>query len=156
MRPIPKETAETGVAFRSGAKGLPFADQVGPRPDLHVQTDMGQGANERHMETIECLPGLSDPLAAYETGGALRIIGHIFDSQDAPAAFAQSFVAKLGEALVYFALHGERQPWGAEDTAFIFLETCAPATAPREFKEQTRTSIVEYARKRPVVTANAR
>ena len=151
-----RETTESGVAFRSGVKGLPFNDQVGPRPDLHVQPDMAQGANERHMETIERLPGLSDPLAAYETGRALRMIGHIFDSQDAPVTFAQGFVAKLGEALLYFALRGERQPWGAEETAFIFLETCVPASAPREFREQTRTSIVEYARKRPAVTANAR
>ena len=154
-RPVPKETAETGVAFRSGVKGLPFADQVGPRPDLHVQTDMAQGANERHMETIERLPGLSDPLSAYETGRALRMIGHIFDSQGGPPTFASAFVAKLADALLYFGLRGERQPWGAEDTAFIFLETCAPASAPREFREQTRTSIVDYARKRPVVTANA-
>jgi hypothetical protein len=73
-RAIPKETPETGVAFRAGVKGLPFSESSGPQPELHVQPDTEPGPNERHMETIERLPGLSDPLAAYEAGRALRMM----------------------------------------------------------------------------------
>ena len=150
-RPIRKETAETGVAFRAGVKGLAFNDQLGPRTEIPVQSDKPQGPSERYMETIERLPGLSDPVGAYETGRALRMIGHIFDEQESPVSFAQVFLSKLGEALLYFAMRGERQPWGAEDTVFVFLETCTPAGAPREFRDHTRKVILDYARRRPVL-----
>ena len=114
-----------------------------------MQTDVAPGGNEQHIEGLQHLPGLSDPLAAYESRRALRMIGHIFGAQGAPVTFAETFLTKLGEELLYFALRGERQPWGAEDTAFLFVETCAPASAPKEFREQTRASIVKYVRKRP-------
>ena len=50
--------------------------------------------------------------------------------------------------MVSFALRGERQPWGAEDTAFVFRETykAAPTDAQR-----ADDAILTYARKRPVV-----
>jgi hypothetical protein len=109
------------------------------------------GPNERHFETIERLPGLSDPEAAYETGRALRMIGHMLDSQKSPLEHGQYLLSQLGNAVLFFAMRGERQPWGAQDTAFVFLETFkAPPTAA----QQARDAILAYARKRPI--ANSR
>lgn len=154
-RPIPKETAETGVAFRAGVKGLPFNDSSGPQRELHVQPDAEPGPNELHMETIERLPGLSDPLAAYEAGRALRMIGYIFDQQGSPVSAAGAFVPQVADAVLYFALRGERQPFGAADMAFVFLETCAPADAPREMREHTEGAILKYACQRPTIARRA-
>lgn len=150
-RVIPKETPETGVAFRAGVKGLPFNESSGPQPELHVQPDAEPGPNERHMETIERLPGLSDPLAAYEAGRALRMVGYMFDQQGSPVTSAGAFVPQIADAVLYFALRGERQPFGAEDVAFVFLETCTPAEAPREMREHAEAAILKYARQRPVI-----
>jgi hypothetical protein len=48
-----------------------------------------------------------------------------------------------------FAMRGERQPWGAEDTAFVFRETfkAAPTDAQKAYE-----AILDYARKRPIIT----
>ncbi len=155
-RIIPKETPETGVAFRAGVKGLPFTESSGPQRELHVQTDAEPGPNERHMETIERLPGLSDPLAAYEAGRALRMIGHIFDEQGSLVTAAGSFVPQLADAVLFFALRGERQPFGAEDMAFVFLDICTPAEAPREMREHAEAAILKYARQRPTIAQRMR
>ena len=48
--------------------------------------------------------------------------------------------------MLFFGLRGERQPWGAEDTAFVFLDTFK---APPPAATQARDAIVAYARKRP-------
>ena len=81
------------------------------------------------MRYTEHLPGLSDPEAAYEAGRALRMIGHILDSQGSPVEHGRLFLSQLASAVGSFALRGERQPWGAEDTAFVFRETFkAPPT----------------------------
>jgi hypothetical protein len=103
------------------------------------------------METIEKLPGLSDPLATYEAGRAPRMIGYIFDEQGSSVSSAGAFVPKVADAVMYFALRGERQPFGAADMAFVFLETCTPADAPREMREQTKVAILKYARQRPTI-----
>jgi hypothetical protein len=49
-----------------------------------------------------------------------------------------------------FALRGERQPWGAKDTTFVFRETfkAAPTDA-----QKAHDAILAYARKRPIVQA---
>jgi hypothetical protein len=94
------------------------------------------------------LPGLSDPEASYETGRALRMIGGLLDSQGTPVAHGRHFLSQLGEAMVSFALRGERQPWGAEDTAFVFGEIFE--AAPPE-AQQVHEAILAYARKRPIV-----
>jgi len=69
------------------------------------------------------VPGLSDPLAAYEAGRAPRRIGYIFDKQGSPVSDAGVFLPQVADAVLYFALRGERQPFGAADMAFVFLET---------------------------------
>ncbi len=48
--------------------------------------------------------------------------------------------------MLHFALHGERQPWGAEDTTFVFLEG---VQAPKETIKAMHRDIVDYARERP-------
>ena len=58
----------------------------------------------------------------------------------------------FGEAMMSFALRGERQPWGAEDTAFVFREIFKAAP---ENAQQVHGAILAYARKRPPIV-NAR
>jgi hypothetical protein len=147
---MPQETVATRAAFRAGVKGMRYTENPDPGFDIPVATDTVPGPNERHFETIERLPGLSDPEAAYEAGRALRMIGHILDSQRSPVEHGRHFLSQLGNAVVSFALRGERQPWGAQDTAFVFRETfkAAPAAA-----QKADEAILTYARKRPVVKA---
>jgi hypothetical protein len=63
-------------------------------------------------------------------GRALRVISHILDSQSAPIEHGRHFVSRLGNAVVFFAMRGERQPWGAKDTAFVFQREVTPRSAP--------------------------
>jgi hypothetical protein len=72
-----------------------------------------------------------DPEAAYEVGRALRMIGHILDSQSSPVEHGRHFLAQLANAMLTFAMRGERQPWGAEDTAFVFREDVQGRTRGR-------------------------
>ena len=65
-------------------------------------------------------------------------------------AHGRHFLAQLGNAVVSFALRGERQPWGAEDTAFVFRETFKAAPTDSQRADE---AILTYARKRPVVKA---
>jgi hypothetical protein len=148
-RSMPKETVATRAAFRAGVKGMRYTENPGPGFDVPVATDNTPGPNERHFETIERLAGLSDPEAAFETGRALRMIGHILDSQDSPVEHGRQFQAQLSNAILTFTMRGERQPWGAEDTAFVFGETfkAAPADA-----QKAHDAILGYAHKRPVAT----
>ena len=141
-----KETTATGAAFRAGVKGLRYTEHPDPAFDMAVVTNSAQGPNERHFETMDRLPGLSDPVAAYEAGRALRMIGHIMDTLGSPPEQGRLFLPRLAEAVLHFALRGERQPWGAEDTAFVFLEG---VQAPKETIEAMRRDIVDYARERP-------
>ena len=144
--PTPKETVATRGAFRAGVKGTRYTENPDPDFDIPVVTDLPVGPNERHFESVERLPGLSDPEAAYETGRALRVIGTLLDGQSSPVEHGQHFLSQLADAVLFFGLRGERQPWGAEDTAFVFLETFkGPPTAAA----QARDAIVSYARKRP-------
>ena len=149
---MPKATVATHAAFRVGVKGMRYTEHPDPGFDIPVATDNTPGPNERHFETIERLPCLSDPEAAYETGRALRMIGHILDSQGTPVEHGRLFLPRLGEAMMSFALRGERQPWGAEDTAFVFRETFK---APPPDAQKAYDAILAYARKRPPIV-NAR
>ena len=145
---MPKETVATRAAFRAGVKGMRYTEHPDPGFDLPVATDNSPGPNERHFETVERLPGLSDPEAAFEAGRALRMIGHILDSQGSPVEHGQRFLSQLANAVLTFAMRGERQPWGAEDTAFVFRETfkAAPPDA-----QKAHEAILAYARQRPPI-----
>jgi len=147
--PMPQETVATRAAFRAGVKGLRYTENPDPDFDIPVATDNTPGPNERHFETIERLPGLSDPEAAYEAGRALRMIGHILDSQGSPVEHGQHILSQLANAVLSFALRGERQPWGAEDTAFVFRERFKDAP----HAQKAYDAILAYARKRPIVKA---
>ena len=147
-RTLLKETIATGAAFRAGVRGIRYTEHPDPTFDMPVVTDTSPGPNERHFETVERLPGLSDPEAAYETGRALRMIGHIMDTEGSPPEHAQVFLQLLANAVLYFGLRGERQPWGADDTAFVFLEN---VKGPTEAIEAMRRAILTYAAQRPVV-----
>ena len=147
-RTIPKETTATGAAFRAGVKGLRYTEHPDPAFDVPVITDNAPGPNERHFETIECLPGLSDPVAAYETGRALRMIGHVMDTERSPPEHARVLLQQLANAVLYFRLRGERQPWGPADTAFVFLKN---VKGPAEAIDAMRRAILTYAGQRPVL-----
>lgn len=146
---MPQETA-TRAAFRAGVKGMRYTEHPDPGFDVPVATDTTPGPNERHFETVERLAGLSDPEAAFETGRALRMIGHILDSQGSPVEHGRHFLSQLGSAVLTFAMRGKRQPWGAEDTAFVFRETFK---ADPPDAQKAHDAILGYARKRPIVTA---
>jgi len=146
-RPIPLETLATRAAFRAGVKGMRYTEHPDPDFDVPVATDMPPGPNEVHFMALERLPGLSEPESAFETGRALRMIGYMLDTQSSPVEHGKHFLSQLGNAVLFFATRGERQPWGAEDTAFVFLETFkAPPTAA----QKARDAILAYARKRPI------
>ena len=147
-RPAPKETVATCAAFRAGVRGMRYTENPDPALDIQVVTDTVPGPNEHHFEAVERLPGLSEPEAAYEAGRALRMIGHLLDEQGSPVEHGQAFLSQLADAVLLFGLRGERQPWGAEDTAFVFLDTFK---APPPVAAQARDAIVAYARKRPAL-----
>ena len=89
-------------------------------------------------------PTLAPPLRPVR---ALRMIGHILDSQGSPVEHGRLFLSQLASAVVSFALRGERQPWGAEDTAFVFRERFKDAP----HAQKAYDAILAYARKRPIV-----
>ena len=150
MTKVFTETTSTGIAFRAGVRGQPYHHVEIPAGNFTVQVDAPQGPIEQGFALVDRLPGLSDPIAAYETGRALRMVGFMLDQQKSPVEYGARFQEELAGALVIFAMRGERQPWGAEDTAFIFL-TGFCETAPDDVKVEVRASIVGYARKRPIV-----
>jgi hypothetical protein len=121
---MPQETVATRAAFRAGVKGLRYTENPDPDFDIPVATDTVPGPNERHFETI--------------------------DSQSSPVEHGRHFLSQPANAVLSFALRGERQPWGAEDTAFVFRETfkAAPTDAQKAYE-----AILAYARKRPIVKA---
>lgn len=95
---MPKETVATRAAFRVGVKGMRYTENPDPGFDIPVATDTLPGPNERRFETVERLPGLSDPEAPYETGRALRMIGNTLDSQGSPVEHGRHFLSDLGNA----------------------------------------------------------
>jgi len=143
-----KGTGATRGAFRAGVKGTRYTENSDPDFDIPVATDTLPGPNELHFAAVEILPGLSNPEAAYETGRALRMIGHILDRHGSPIEHGQLFLSKLSQAVAHFASIGKRQPWGAEDTAFIFGETFK---VPPSDARQAHEVILAYARKRPPI-----
>jgi hypothetical protein len=61
-------------------------------------------------------------------------------------------LSQLASAVLTFAMRGERQPWGAEDTAFVFRETFK---APPTDAQKAYDAILACARQRPPMV-NAR
>jgi len=59
------------------------------------------------------------------------MIGHILDSPHSPVEHGRHVLAQIANAVLYFAMRGERQPWGADDTAFVFRPFCLPRKQPR-------------------------
>ena len=78
------------------------------------------------------------------------MIAHILDSQGSPVGHGRHFLSQLASAVLTFAMRGERQPWGAEDTAYVFRETFK---APPPEAQKADDAILTYARKRPILTS---
>jgi ABC-type uncharacterized transport system YnjBCD substrate-binding protein len=76
------------------------------------------------------------------------MIGHMLDSQGSPVEHGRHFLSQLASAVLSSSLRGERQPWGAEDTAFVFRERFKAAPLAQAYD-----AILAYARKRPIVKA---
>ncbi len=68
----------------------------------------------------------------------------------ASSEHGRHFLSQLANAVLTFGLRGERQPWGAEDTAFVFRETFKAAATDAQ---KAYDAIMAYARKRPIVQA---
>src|ERR1700677_4417542 len=98
--PMPQETVATRAAFRAGVKGLRYTEN--PDPDRHG----ARAEVERHFETAERLPGLSGLEAAFQAGPALRMIGHILDSQSSPVEHGRHLLSELANAVLSFVLRG--------------------------------------------------
>lgn len=140
------ETEETGKAFRAGITGMPLNLSDGPHKEITVVTTK-QGPIEREFETIERLPGLSEPEAAYETGRALRCIASLLDQGNTPQEQAHLFLDGLTKSLIAAHLNGLHQPWGCRQTAELFIK--ANSHLSNHEKNDIRSSIVDYARRRP-------
>lgn len=103
--------------WKTGSRSVPvFRGPIhhapGPRPGLQVAPDVALGAIEKRYQMVERSPGLSDPVAAYATGRALRMIRFILDERGSPPEHDPAFLSRLAEAPPYSAIRGERQPWG--------------------------------------------
>jgi hypothetical protein len=68
-RTIPKETPETGVAFRAGVKGLPFTDNSGPQRELHVRPTPSQALTNDIWRLSRSCPAFPIRLQPMKQGG---------------------------------------------------------------------------------------
>ena len=67
-RPMPEETVATRVIDRAEVKGC-ATPRIRSKFRSLVMTDTVPVSNERHLETVESLPGLCDSEAAWRPGG---------------------------------------------------------------------------------------
>jgi Type IV secretion-system coupling protein DNA-binding domain len=58
------------------------------------------------------LQSISQVSTTYGQGIAQTMIGYVLDSQHSPEVHCQHFLSQLGNAVLFFALRDERQPWG--------------------------------------------
>lgn len=92
------------------------------------------------------MPGLSNARAAYETGRALRMIIRLFDQAGAPATVGRQFIDNLGAAVMTDHMRRRPLPWGAADTADMFVEMYDRILggSPSEL-DRVRRSVIDYA-----------
>jgi hypothetical protein len=104
------------------------------------------GPNEAMLRTVGRLPGLSNVRAAYETGRALRMIIRLFDQAGAPASVGRQFIDNLGAAIMADHMRRPARPWGAADTADMFVEMYARILGGRKAEhDRVRRTVMDYA-----------
>ncbi len=108
-------------AFRAGLYGhpYPYAKHTGL---AEPQTPFAHGPNEQAILATRRLPGLADPVIAYETGKLLRYIARLFDRAGAPEAVGRQFRDNLQTAILTHAMRRSGRAWRVEDSVEMFLE----------------------------------
>jgi hypothetical protein len=129
-------------AFRRGISGASAATDGGP----DGSTEPKRGRNETLLLTLDRMPGLSNPRAAYETGRALRMIIGLFDRAGAPESVGRQFIDNLGAAVMTDHMRKRPLPWGAADTAEMFVEMYARILdASSAELDKVRRAVIDYA-----------
>ena len=96
--------------------------------------------------TLNRLPGLSHPRAAYETGRALRMIIRLFDQAGAPASVGRQFIDNLAAAVMTEHMRRPSSTWGAADTADMFIEMYTRILGgPPSAHDKVRRAVIDYA-----------
>jgi hypothetical protein len=131
-------------AFRRGIGGASASTGDATPDDSAVPAPRGR--NEALLLTLGRMPGLSNTRAAYETGRALRMIIGLFDRAGAPESVGRQFIDNLGAAVMTDHLRKRPLPWGAADTAEMFVEMYARilGASPAEL-DQVRRTVIDYA-----------
>lgn len=134
------DTSDIQEAFRRGVRGAT------PTGKGDGEALAPPGPNEALLLALDRLPGLSDPRAAYETGRALRMVIRLFDQAGAPISVGRQFIDNLGAAVMTYHMRKRPHPWGAADTADMFVELYDRIlqASPAEL-EKVRRSVIDYA-----------
>jgi hypothetical protein len=133
-------------AFRRGIQGASFARGAAANGLAEDAAPFAHGSNETALLAVRRMPGLSEPRAAYETGRALRMIIRLFDQAGAPEIVGRQFIDNLAGAVVVDHMRHRSRPWGAADTADMFVEMYARVLGGRRSDhDQIRRAVMDYA-----------
>jgi hypothetical protein len=142
----PVEASENQEAFQLGIRGLGIAHRLGDAPGTVNGPEPTGGPNEALLLKVGRLPGLTNVRAAYETGRALRMIIRLFDQAGAPESVGRQFIDNLGAAIMADHMRRPDRPWGAADTADMFVEMYTRILGGRKAEhDKVRRMVMDYA-----------
>jgi hypothetical protein len=142
----PVEASEIQEAFQLGIRGMVITHRPSDAPDAGNGLEPAGGPNEALLLTVGRVPGLTNARAAYETGRALRMIIRLFDQAGAPASVGRQFIDNLGAAIMADHMRRPARPWGAADTADMFVEMYARILGGEQAEhDRVRRAVVDYA-----------
>lgn len=142
----PVDAIDAQEAFRRGIRGVALAPKAAFASLAEIEAAFTGGPNESLLLTLTRMPGLSDPRAAYETGRALRMIIRLFDQAGAPESVGRQFIDNLTGAVMTSHMRRGVRPWGAADTADMFVEMYSRVLGGRRSEhEQVRRVVMDYA-----------
>ncbi len=134
-------------AFRAGLYGHPYP--YGQQRGLaEPQAPFAHGPNEQAILATRRLPGLVDPVIAYETGKLLRYIARLFDRAGAPETVGRQFRDNLQTAILTHAMRRSGRAWRVEDSVDMFLELYRRVLGEREEElDRLRERLLREARR---------
>jgi hypothetical protein len=142
----PVEASEIQEAFQLGIRGMAITHRPSDAPGTGNGLEPAGGPNEALLLTVGRVPGLTNAPAAYETGRALRMIIRLFDQAGAPASVGRQFIDNLGAAIMADHMRRPARPWGAADTADMFVEMYARILGGRKAEhDKVRRMVMDYA-----------
>ena len=150
-----EETKAAEVAFRAGVRGLPYNDVPGPVPEIHVATAAPLGPIERFYESMERLPGATDPRSAYQTGRAVRFIAWLLDQNEYSLETGKAVLGAIAGQSLSCAADRRPRPFSPNDAVSVFLDL-GLAHAPWMSRLLIRAEILRYARRRPQARMKSR